>query len=67
MDFTETYNLFVSRLRDDKELRYTYQSNIAMSFINELHRKGYKLPDQHEIANNAAKQFLILLMQKLEE
>jgi len=52
-------------LREDKELYYGYQSNIAMAFYDEYRRndKKYKnLQDIHLIANNAAKNFLDLLI-----
>lgn len=52
-------------LRTDKELYYGYQSNIAMAFYDEYlkNEKKYKNhQDIHLIANNAAKNFLNLLM-----
>ncbi|MCP4651589.1 MAG: hypothetical protein GY853_16125 [PVC group bacterium] len=66
MEFKDVYDRFVGTLHEDKELYYAYQSNIAMSFVDELRRQGYKLPDEHKIANNAAKQFLDLLIKKSE-
>ena len=52
-------------LKEDKELYYAYQSNIAMAFYDEYRRceKKYKnIEDIHRIANNAAKNFLDLLI-----
>jgi hypothetical protein len=51
-----------SELEKDEGYYYAWQSNIAMAFQDELARKGYRLPDQHKIANNAAKNFLSLLI-----
>jgi len=48
-------------LENDEELFYAYQANIAMAFFDEHRRnpKKYKnIKDIHEIANNAAKNFL---------
>ena len=57
-------------LREDEELYYAYQANIAMAFYDEYYRakktKPYYLnrEDIHEIANNAAKNFLNLLIKE---
>ena len=50
-------------IKNDEELYYGYQSNIAMAFKDEYDRntKKYKnRQDIHKIANNAAKHFLNL-------
>jgi len=50
-------------IRNDDELYYGYQANIAMAFKDEFYRntKNYKnMKDIHEIANIAAKNFLNL-------
>ncbi len=58
----------VKELRIDKEegsFYYTWQSNIAMAFLDEYRRneKKYKNhKDIHHIANEAAKNFLNLLI-----
>ena len=55
----------VENLKNDKELYYSYQSNIAMAFQDEFARckKRYKnISDIHTISNNAAKNFLDLLI-----
>ena len=48
-------------IKDDPELYYAYQANIAMAFKDEYNRnhKKYKnKEDVHKIANTAAKNFL---------
>ena len=47
-------------LLNDPDYRYTWQANIAMAFKDEHFRSENK-EDIHEIANNAAKNFLRLL------
>ena len=52
-------------LKNDKELYYAYQANIAVQFQDEFARnkKKYKnRHDVHEISNVAAKNFLNLLI-----
>ena len=52
-------------LKNDKELYYAYQANIAVQFQDEYARneKKYKnRSDIHEISNKAAKNFLNLLI-----
>jgi hypothetical protein len=53
------------RIKDDKELWYSYQANIAIAFSDALynykkkHKKQYlNQKDIHEISNNAANYFL---------
>ena len=53
------------KLKNDKELYYAWQANIAMQFYDEFRRckKKYKNNnDIHTIANEAAKNFLNLLI-----
>lgn len=64
----------IKNLKEDKELYYAYQANIAMAFKDEFN-KAYEKQDNkgaiiqlegldiHEIANQAAKNFLDLLIQ----
>ena len=54
--------IIVKYLQNDKSYYIAWQSNIAMAFQDEMHRKGYRLPDLHEIANKAADNFLKLLI-----
>jgi hypothetical protein len=53
-------------LREDKEFYYGYQSNIAMCFVDEAKkqrtRDSYK--KLHNVANEAAKNFLNLLIKE---
>ena len=56
--FAKAYDVMAKTLREDASLYYAYQSNIAMAFQNEMSRAGYRLPNLHEIANEAAKNFL---------
>ncbi|GAF68943.1 unnamed protein product [marine sediment metagenome] len=52
-------------LKDDPDFYYAYQSNIAMAFFDAYNRcdKKYKnRGDLHKIANEAAKNFLDLLI-----
>ena len=52
-------------LRNDKDLFYCYQANIAMAFKDEYHRKRKNYmnnKDIHDVANDAAKNFLKLLI-----
>jgi len=54
----EAVEQIAKELNNDKNYYFSWQSNIAVSFIDELRKKGYELPDQYEIANKAAKAFL---------
>ena len=71
-DFTIETNIF-DKIKEDEELYYSYQANIAMSFKDEYHnykkKKGKSLnnDDIHNIANNAAKYFLNLLLKDTTE
>jgi hypothetical protein len=56
-------------LRKDKDFYYSYQANIAMAFKDEYARHKRLKPylnnnDIHNIANNAAKDFLNLLIKE---
>lgn len=48
-------------LKNDSGYWYSWQANIAVQFQDELARRGYKLPDQHDISNVAANNFMKLL------
>lgn len=52
----------VEALKKDKGLYYGYQSNIAMAFYDEAKGQGIPQVKLHKIANNAAKNFLNLLI-----
>lgn len=49
----------IQTLRDDPEMYYGFQSNIAMAFYDALYKtRGYSLPTDHDMVNTAAKNFL---------
>jgi len=73
MPNTERYVFIIEdsifdKIKNDEELYYGYQSNIAMAFVDEYHnykkKKGKTLnnEDIHTIANNSAKNFLDVLI-----
>lgn len=57
--------VLIEELSKDWQYFYTWQANIAMPFKDNLHRNGYKLPDEHKIANDAAIEFLSNLIHPL--
>lgn len=61
-DIEKAIDTINKALEEDQGYHYAWQSNIAMAFQDELSRRGYKLPDQHAISNEAAKNFLNNLM-----
>jgi DNA-directed RNA polymerase specialized sigma54-like protein len=63
----EAVEQLVNHLSSDEDYYFSWQANIAVSFIDELREKGYDLPDQHEIANTAAENFLDLLIFSIKE
>lgn len=71
-EFTVEKNMF-DKIKEDKDLYYAYQANIAMAFKDEYHsfkkKKGKSLnnTDIHIIANNSAKNFLDLLLKDTAE
>lgn len=64
MEFADAFNRWSEELRKDKELYYAYQSSIAMSFKDALANAGINFPQLHDLANDAAKNFLNLLIVK---
>lgn len=58
MNIKEAVKVITDALYEDKDYFRSWQSNIAMAFIDELHRQGYKLPREHDIANVAAAYFI---------
>jgi len=62
METKEAIDKLRTELSKDDSYYYSWQSNIAMAFLDELVKWGYRLPDQHEIANQAAKNFLDMLI-----
>jgi hypothetical protein len=60
MKFEKVFKLFVKELRNDPELFYAYQANIAMEFQDEAYRQKSRdsRSKLHSISNQAAKSFL---------
>ncbi len=56
-----------TELAKDESYYYAWQSNIAVAFKDEIENRGYRFPDLHEAANEAAKTFLNLLISKRRE
>ena len=62
MKLKNAVNKLRKSLKEDDELYYGYQSNIAMAFYDEAIDKGISRKKLHEISNNAAKNFINLLI-----
>ncbi len=62
MELKQALDKLREELEKDPAYKYTWQANIAVQFQDELARRGYKLPDQHEISNVAAKNFISILI-----
>jgi len=70
MTTPEAVSHLISELKKDEGYYYSWQANIAMAFKDEFHRqagqpgevKHVNSDDIHEIANQAAKNFLNLLI-----
>ena len=56
--------VIVNQLREDKGYYIAWQSNIAMAFQDAMTDAGYRFPDLHNLANQAADNFLNNLMKK---
>lgn len=62
----DAYDIISQGLREDKGLYYAYQATLATAFKDECSRMGYKFPDLHIIADNAARNFLDLWISRTE-
>jgi len=64
-DLSKSVKVLCTSLRNDPELYYGWQANIAMAFVDECSRKkiGSRVK-VHEAANTAAKHFLDLLIKE---
>ncbi len=62
--FQQAFDVFCKTIENDKSLYNTYQSTIAISFIDEFHSRGYRVPEIHNIANKAAINFLNMMIEK---
>jgi len=62
-DIEHAVKVLVRTLRDDEGYREAWKANIAMAFYDEFNRTypDHNLPRLHEIANEAAGNFLNLL------
>ena len=60
----EAVKVLRDNLREDEGLYYSYQSNIAVQFQDEMYRSGldYDMETIHFVSNNAARNFLNLLI-----
>ena len=69
MKKNELIKKFRKVLKEDEDLYFTWRSNIAMAFYDECRRNKKKhknREDIHEIANNAAINFLNSLINDVE-
>ena len=69
-EFSDALKIVAKGIKNDPELYYGYQSNIAMSFYDayRLNPKMYKNREEmHKIANEAAKRFLDMWIEPIEE
>ena len=67
MKTKKAVNVLTKAIKNDSELYYAYQANIAMAFKDEYDRCPAKYKNQtniHKIANIAAKNFLNLWIKK---
>ena len=64
MGIKEAVCVLCEELRKDSAYRFAWKSNIAMQFIDMVHRYSYDFPDLNKIANAAAEEFLILLTEE---
>jgi len=55
-------DIVAKALREDKELFFTWQSNIAMAFFDEARRNKLYSSKLHSISNTAAINFLDMLI-----
>lgn len=62
MDVKKELDVVRKALKDDKSYYFSWQSNIAMAFVDECYRKGISHGKLHEVANDAAKNFLDMLI-----
>jgi len=61
--FKKAVKIVTKTIKKDPDLRYSYQANIAMAFVDEydrIHKKYKNKEDIHTAANNAANNFLDL-------
>ena len=60
IEFADVIQILSKKLRDDPELYYSWQSNIAMAVVDSFEKEeNYELI--HKAANDGAKRFLNIL------
>ena len=71
MRLKKAIKILIEELRKDKDFYYGWQSNIAMAFKDKYYnykkkkkKRWLNQEDLHKIANEAAKDFLNLLIRK---
>jgi hypothetical protein len=62
----EAVEHLVKELSDNEACYFSWQANIAVSFIDKLRERGYELPNEREIAYEAAKDFLNRLISHIK-
>jgi len=62
VDIKNELDVVRKELQNDEGLYFAWQSNIAMAFVDACDKEGIKHEKLHEVANNAAKNFLDLLI-----
>ena len=66
-EYQKALKIVCKNIREDKDLYYGYQSNIACIFMDVSENAGHKFPDSHKLANTAAKKFLNMLIEEAKE
>lgn len=62
MDVKKELDVVRKALKEDEGYYFSWQSNIAMAFVDACHREGIGHSKLHAAANTAAKNFLNLLI-----
>ena len=62
MVYSDAFDVVAKNILRDKGLYIAWQSNIAMSFYDAMINCGYRFPELHKICNDAADNFLNILL-----
>lgn len=62
MNYKDAFEICRKEILQDRGFFFTWQSNIAMSFYDEMTDNGFNFPKLRDMCNNAAKTFLNLLL-----
>lgn len=65
-EFIKAFDIITEKLKTDSDYYYSWQSNIAMQFQDVMHKADYDFSNLHKLSNEAAKNFLDLLISKSE-